>query len=348
MAIVYDGRWYAHDSNGNPISGATLTIYTAGTTTPASIYRDAALTVPMSNPTSGADKADSAGRFPQIYAAEGAIFDILEKDAGGSTVASYLSVVSLGSSTGSLSRDFTNSRFQARGSGGVVFIEAGDPLGDDVGGTMTIGGWNGTQADLVTINAALVNIVGRLKENSYKIPGVVRSEAVSFSAATNIDIPLTNDPTGAIVWDIDIWPFKLSATGVGVTVRFSYDGGGTYVSTSTYYSILTLAQQAGTPAETTIQTAATSGQILSAANTTSPVSIAGMMKLRVGTPNSGSDSTTVMGEAITFGSAGNLETTRFGVANTTGGRATHMRLTIGSGNATGIYRVSPQRGFGEV
>ena len=53
----------AFDSNGNPISGAQLFIYEAGTTTKLTTFSDSALTVANANPLI----ADSAGRFVTIY-----------------------------------------------------------------------------------------------------------------------------------------------------------------------------------------------------------------------------------------------------------------------------------------
>lgn len=53
----------ALDSNGNPISGAQLFIYEAGTTTKLTTFSDSALTTANANPLI----ADSAGRFATIY-----------------------------------------------------------------------------------------------------------------------------------------------------------------------------------------------------------------------------------------------------------------------------------------
>lgn len=52
--------------NGTPASGAKLNTYLSGTTTPASVYTDVALTTPHANPV----VADSLGVFPVIYLAQ--------------------------------------------------------------------------------------------------------------------------------------------------------------------------------------------------------------------------------------------------------------------------------------
>jgi len=51
------------DTVGNPVPGAKLYTYAAGTTTPAPVYSDAAQTVPHTNPV----VADAAGRLPTMY-----------------------------------------------------------------------------------------------------------------------------------------------------------------------------------------------------------------------------------------------------------------------------------------
>jgi microcystin-dependent protein len=55
------------DANGDPVSGAKLYTYEAGTSTPKKTYSDAGLTIENSNPV----EADSAGRFGAIFATTG-------------------------------------------------------------------------------------------------------------------------------------------------------------------------------------------------------------------------------------------------------------------------------------
>ena len=64
-------RIHIADSNGNPIVGAKLYVYTAGTTTLASIYSDEGLSVSMTNPLSGVNASDASGYFPRAYLAAG-------------------------------------------------------------------------------------------------------------------------------------------------------------------------------------------------------------------------------------------------------------------------------------
>jgi hypothetical protein len=345
LALVYDSRWRALDASGNPIVGATLTVYTAGTTTPASIWRDSGLSVAMSNPTSGADKSDSAGRFPQIYAADSATFDVLLKDAAGVTLASYLSVIALGTSDTTFVRNFTNSRLQARGSGGTVYIEAGDPSGDDIGGTMRLGGWNGTQADLVTVDTAQFNTTGQIKQGGYKLAGIVRYEDITFTTVSSAPIPLINEPTGVRVWDIDIIDLVMSLAGAALEFLLSYDGGATYVTTATYSSAVNASF-----ATTNSPTGGAGGtNVAIGINVHQVANVPGSASIRVITANSGSFATQVFGQVNLWENSTTVPKVHtFAAWESTGGRATHLLLLPSGGTISGIYRLRPQLGFGET
>lgn len=68
-AIDKAGVLRAIDANGDPVSGALLYFFAAGTTTPFTTYTDDALTVAHSHPI----QADSTGAFPAIYAANASL-----------------------------------------------------------------------------------------------------------------------------------------------------------------------------------------------------------------------------------------------------------------------------------
>jgi hypothetical protein len=72
----------AFDNNGNPLNGGTLSFFAAGTSTPQTVYSDAALTTPLANPYT----LDSAGRAPAIFLAASS-YKIVLKDSGGATIA---------------------------------------------------------------------------------------------------------------------------------------------------------------------------------------------------------------------------------------------------------------------
>lgn len=84
----------ALDSDGNPISGATLTFYRSGTSTLASIYTDNTLDTLQANPIT----ANAAGRFAPIYLDSTTTYRAVLKDAGGATI-SDVDPVTLGGGT---------------------------------------------------------------------------------------------------------------------------------------------------------------------------------------------------------------------------------------------------------
>lgn len=59
------------DTNGEPIVGAVLKVYEAGTTSYRAIYSDASLSVPLTNPLAGTNASNAAGDFPRFYMAQG-------------------------------------------------------------------------------------------------------------------------------------------------------------------------------------------------------------------------------------------------------------------------------------
>lgn len=313
-----------------------MTFYTAGTTTLANVYRDSGLSSAMTNPTSGSDSADANGWFPQVFASEGANFDIILKTSGGSTLASYLSVAAIGAQSGSLSRDFTNSRFAASGTSGIVSLEAGDPTGDNVGGKMRVGGWAGTQADDIELDGVLVNVTGRLKERSKKIPGTVYTEATATAAAT-LDITLPNDPAGVACWDIDILRLTTSAD-ASLSMTISVNSGASFYTGATDYQYNRLNVVGAVVDAATSAGAAniplTSTTLHGAAGVRGTIRVVGTS---ITATLQGLTAALAISQWITSG----VE-----VANQT--TATTLRITPSSGTITCVYRVIPVRGLGET
>jgi hypothetical protein len=102
---------------GAGYDGATLTIYDQNTTNLAAVFSDVGLGSPLVNPV----EADANGRFPQVFAAEGAVFDILEKDADGNTLATYVDVSCVGGDSGTFTREMPDgTRLKFTGSGAVA------------------------------------------------------------------------------------------------------------------------------------------------------------------------------------------------------------------------------------
>ena len=87
------------NGNGQPVAGALLYIYQAGTVaTPQNAFSDPGLTTPLSNPL----VADSTGRLPMFYLANGSVHVRLT-DAGGVVIFDYPSMLVIGASGGASS-----------------------------------------------------------------------------------------------------------------------------------------------------------------------------------------------------------------------------------------------------
>jgi hypothetical protein len=79
------------DSNGNPVSGGTVQFLVTGTTTPASVYSDSALSTPNANPAA----ADSAGRLPNLYLDPNVTYRVRIFDAAGALIRDVDPITSL-------------------------------------------------------------------------------------------------------------------------------------------------------------------------------------------------------------------------------------------------------------
>lgn len=347
MATLYDARFRALDSSGNPLVGATLTIYTANTTTPASIYTNAALTVAMSNPTVAPYASDAGGWFPQIFAAEGTTVDILLKNSSGVTVKTYEDVAFLGDASSDFERTVSGSgRIKITGSAGSVLIQAGDPSPDDTGGTLVLEGWNGSQLELLTLDGASVNVTGRFTEQSKKLDGTVYTAATSWTSASSVSIQLPEDPTNCRAYEVDIFDIVL-ASGSALNLRIAYDGVPTFKSGASDYAYGVIYHDG-----TTVNIAndeANSDIYLTptlAALANKPATV----HLRIICPDSGNDATMVAIQTRGWNTANNAPgvTTGHGSGIGSHGRPTHIQLRTTSGaNMTGKYRVRPLRGFGD-
>jgi hypothetical protein len=343
MSILYKPRWEARDATGNAYSGAKLYVYEAGGLVPASVFADAALSTPLTNPVI----ADANGRFAQIFVAADT-FDVVCKTSADVTLWSDEDVDGLGDSSGTFERDFTNSRLEISGSGGVVSIEAKPPTGDDVGGDGRLGGAEGTQAETWEIDAAAATVTGDLEVNGAitkggkKIPGVVYTEG-SASAQASVDIALPNSPTGVRGWRIEIIGLVLSAT-TGLRARLAYDATPTFKTGASDYSYGYVTSAGG---GVTDLADAANDYIAIGPNQEPTATLLGAGFIDIATPNSGNGATVVSGtfHSVSGGFPLTILFSAQGLGNY--GRATYLRLYPGSGTETFTYRVLTRQGFGE-
>jgi len=340
MATLEDGIIRVVDAAGVPINGGKLRIYNTGTTTLSTVWANAALSTPLTNPV----VADSAGRLPQIFGADGLVVDCKMLTAANVELSDTAFTKSFsGDTSGDIYRDFTSARFQITKIAGEVEIEAGDPTGDDVGGTMRLGGWENTQADQIELDGALVNVTGKLKENGKKLDGVVYTARTSFSGAT-VDITLPNDPTGCLAWEIDFWDVVTTGA-ANVYVRIGY-AGGAVKSGASDYAWAGMKDAGATAAAFSSRDQSDAQIVLNYAisgSATFPMS----GKLIVTTSSTGN--TTVYG--MVAGSGGTYpQTGHFtGFGLNTYGVASTLQLLLNAGSFTsGYYRVKPLRGWGET
>jgi hypothetical protein len=84
------------NSNGQPLAGCLLYIFTANTVALTSVFQDAGLTIPAANP----EQCDQNGRLPMFYLANGSVHVRLT-DSGGVQQFDYPSMLVIGASGGS-------------------------------------------------------------------------------------------------------------------------------------------------------------------------------------------------------------------------------------------------------
>lgn len=82
MSLFHAALQPALDSDGNPISGATWNFYATTTTTPQSVYSNAALSVSLGSTVT----ADASGRFANIFLDETKTYRAILKTAAGATI----------------------------------------------------------------------------------------------------------------------------------------------------------------------------------------------------------------------------------------------------------------------
>jgi hypothetical protein len=349
MAILFPPGLRLFDADGAPLSGAKIRVYTANTTSLASLFSDSGLTSAITNPviTDAAGYPSNGGNECGIYCASGT-YDVAFLTSADVVFASWDDMVPWGTDAGDINQVVTgNGRFEVTGAAGSVFLRAGDPDPDDVGGTLVIEGWDGTQLDTLTIDAATANITGRLQENGKTITSVVQTAATTFTAVTEIDIAIPETVSGIRAYRIDIFDLVKSTTTGNIRLRLAYDGVPTFkTGAADYHSYVRFGSAGGVVGGTNV-----------AANGYAEISISGEMtaakpgwlEMEVLTPDSGSTPTIVRTtlHCMENGAVSPtiMDGTQYGLGGY--GRVTHVRIYSDTGDTfTGSYRVAPIYGFG--
>lgn len=350
MAVIVRTRVRVEDAAGVPVSGGKFRVYLANTTTLASLFATADLNpaTPLTNPV----VAGSDGWCAEIFCAS-ANYDCATLTAADAVIKSEEDVPSLGSDNATLAKDFTNSRFQVEGVAGTVWVEAGDASPDNTGGAGKLSGWNRTQADSWTFDAALTDTTGKLKENGKRLQGVVATAATTLAAATSQVIPLPNDPTGCRRWLIDFFDTTRSAaTSIVLTVQLSFDGGSTYKSTAEYDGWLWGRDQGSAAVTENSYSAVAAGTIAAAIRGSANRLAWGTLEILSPLAAGSSDATIIRGDVIGMNQEATNRVTRYLSAiycqSASQGIPTHLKILASSGNIDLKYRVVPQRGWGET
>lgn len=324
----------AFDAEGDAYSGALLYTYTPGTTTPKTTYTTSALSVAHANPV----VADSSGVFPQIWAADNATFDLVLKTAGGVSLDSWDNQTAVAADTdGSISRDFDNGgRLLISGASGVVKIEAGPPSGDDTGGTLLIGGWNGTNLDDIDLN------LSDTAKASFRAALAIADEPISsasFSGSANLDIALS----GYTAYRLELSGLVVSADNA-ILMRFAFDAVPNFKNGASDYSwALNAASTAGAGA-TGANTAAFIQVTFGSLEATAMTAEANSVTLDIFGPKAAGFGLGVLSRAAIQAATGNYETSAGAGRIIPGyGTPTYVRIYVASGTFSGKYRLIGKR-----
>lgn len=351
MAILFPAGLRLSDADGNPLSGAKIRVRDANTTDLSSLFSDSGLSSGITNPvvTDASGYPANGGNECVINIAAG-LYDVAFLTSDDQVIASWDDMVPWGSESGDIERVVTgNGRIKITGAAGAVLIQVGDPSPDDLGGTLTIQGQAGSQLASLTLDAATVNVgtaTGALKENGKKLSGTVYTDVTQVTAATQVDIALPEDPANVREYELTIWDYSQSGN-ASLNARFSYDGGGTFKSGASDYSMLFTTSGGGAVTLAGEDLANDYIQIFSNLNGTTNGK--GRLWATIITPDSGNDNTSMDWRGSGYNNLANIYTFHgVGHGLLSYGRATHIRLYVSANTFTFKYRLTVNRGSGEA
>lgn len=204
------------DVNGDPLAGAKLYVYSAGTSTPASVYEDYSLSIEHSFPIT----ADAAGIIPMFWVADGS-YRVRLTDAAGNEVFDDDGIVAIGPSSGT------------GGGGGSTTPEAaifqtGDMIWGPISGTRS--GW--VRSNGRTIGSAASGATERASADTEELYAYLWNNfsnslcAVSSGRGANAAADFAANKTIATLDMRDKGPFGLSDMGNTSTGTLGTTAGG--------------------------------------------------------------------------------------------------------------------------
>jgi hypothetical protein len=224
---------------GTPLG--TLAFYGTGTLVLAAIYSDSAGVTPLPNPIT----ADTNGRYPEIYLADGVTYRVIERDSGGVTLAdvdpinptgalSSLSVAGNGTFTGyvraatpnsgtaggcQLLGNVTTGFAYAQVLNNTAAVEWGNWRYDSTG----LARWSGAAqvVGALTVGGALSAGAGVFSDRAYTVP-----TALTVAATTTLDASGSNAFTATLATNITTFTINNAVEGQTLSVLFKQDGTG--------------------------------------------------------------------------------------------------------------------------
>ncbi len=223
---------------GTPLG--TLTFYTTGTLTLATIFADIGGT-PLGNPVT----ADVNGRFPEIYLADGTTYRVIERNSLGTTLADVdpinppvsftsLSVTGNGDFSGKVRAITPNSGttggFQLRANNVSGFAYFQVQTND---GVTEWGNWRYDSTGLARWSGAgqfvgALTVGGAFASGAATLSGRARTVpvALTVAATTTMDVALSNAFTATLTTNITTFTINNAVEGQAVSVLFKQDGTG--------------------------------------------------------------------------------------------------------------------------
>jgi hypothetical protein len=251
------------DSDGDPVSGAKVNTYLAGTTTAASTYTTSVGDVANANPI----VADSAGRFV-AYLSAGLSYKFVITTSADVAVDEQDNVLAVPGS--SVNLDITGTAGEAIAAGEVCYVSA---VGDAAG---TAGLWYLTDADAAYTSTTAVEIGIAVSSIAINTSGTIRlageaTTATSTVVGTKYYISATagaitsSAPTNSRLVGIAQTTSSLILNANPLTLPIIVAQGGTGVSALTAYGVML----GGTTTTGTVQslTPAAAGQLLKSGGT---------------------------------------------------------------------------------
>ena len=158
------------DDDGNPVSGAKVNTYLAGTTTAASTYTTSTGDVANANPI----VADSAGRFV-AYLSAGLSYKFVTTTSGGDAIDTQDNILAVPGA--SVNLDITGTAGEAIAAGEVCYISAGD-------GSKTAGLWYLADADNAYSSTTAVEIGLAVSAIAINTSGTIRLAGEATTATS--------------------------------------------------------------------------------------------------------------------------------------------------------------------